>query len=1529
MPSNPLGTGVSRFLNDRDRQFAGVVFQASKPPLDSEFNLMGSIELEARAEEVRSRLCSGWLSDESNPYMDYVTSPVYSNYFYFGTNTNGARRNTPYAVVNGWVIPVSGTRTGVPPLAANDADCRNRILLNPPSSGVAGNVPELVFLEAWLARIDVDPPPPGVAVGKPSRGFLYKFGNVESGYTYLPDEMVDPDINFETTKRVQIQYRIRVVRNVNLSDYPEGFDPTCVYAQGLLSSPSVIPFSSMRQELGDPGLWRAGTGDSSTFSTVDGYVYAIPICTVFRRNATAFSDLANLAGAFNRNNQAVTRADYATYSSGLVLPGSITDVATSATFPSISNTILSTLTSYGEAYFKIDEEVLLVTSVTPSGSAFLVTFNRGQLRTTARSHAAGKPMEAYSLRPDGLFADQISASDILDMRHSVADKFDYDSILKTNLVSLLKGDLRTTWKRNGASTSQGSTVLYGDRVTSTSSVGSLTKLDSPDGNRRLWSDAVTTQRFVVPVKVPTNGSVQGNSINIAVDPYNINVTIESYGSGRDVNRQIGGQTLWFYGDSFRLKLSNFQAGVSGTEANQIRFALPVDSDVATLARFDGMTTDPNGVTNSLAPTGTSPSATLIRYGTPILFADPILKDGNGLSVAYDAGTGDLIYTLTGGTSGDPYRPFIDALQGSTSDAYSQALLLYLEFTVIYGAGRGLSHKPKYVNRAVYQGTVASILSRPGLDNAYPMVPTYLSDSPMVQVGVDREYAVTSEVMVDPGSKSFYVAPYRRVNTPSTLVRDGSRLNWYYNPALHYQGGMPRLVQDGTSTINSTVDPLNLFHTGLDTRFVEVPQEYLIRPGLHHIPTVPASVANFSSGMNFLLSSKEGTVTNTSDYNPDLVRYPSLRPGYYIVTADVGEVYGTATSGNTGAYGEKVTFTRVQSKGGMFKGIKFPPFYMPARITGVYLRQFGSLVPVQSPFSNNRVFVNSAGSDTNLIKDSFEGPSVFLYSDQNGDPYFVLNYEVLDPAKMPVGTTFENAQFLVECTLFAMDRGWGTTNSRFMLSSASGTSSLNAYTSANIGFITPAPLVNSSTDNQVTLYYNRVPYQGDVFGTQSSYADDVYHQGPPTIGENTGVFNNQLGPVSTLSLSNPEGFEILSAHSFVTSSGTGRLSGSGPTPLLTKAQAPENALDYDGTRIDLYRKSSLNRVGYEDWASNFFPTTSASISSQPVTKLEALSELFDGDINSEFCGATTNLPLGAYFRDKDFIGKTLYQSRSSSNVATIPVGTTTFVPFSAAISRGNCLTSDWEGLAFVCGSSTTASGSGTEALITVDGTSNVNSTTAFKTCRGGAAYCASDPFPGGPISVRITKARGNSNSGAVLMGTAYLVRSAPFSIGGLEVHAGNELQMVVVTHAIPNYFRESEVYHSASGIGEGYTAVDRYRILGKPLERKNVAIDVSLTPSPEPLFNTRIYDDPIFYGSADINTTAQESETLSVIADGQTSFTLSYRPLSSTAVQLFLNGIKLENGVSYSLSGSSYQNLTYTGSVSLMMSDVLEAWYLKL
>jgi hypothetical protein len=157
-------------------------------------------------------------------------------------------------------------------------------------------------------------------------------------------------------------------------------------------------------------------------------------------------------------------------------------------------------------------------------------------------------------------------------------------------------------------------------------------------------------------------------------------------------------------------------------------------------------------------------------------------------------------------------------------------------------------------------------------------------------------------------------------------------------------------------------------------------------------------------------------------------------------------------------------------------------------------------------------------------------------------------------------------------------------------------------------------------------------------------------------------------------------------------------------------------------------------------------------------------------------------------------------------------------------------------------------------------------------------------------------------------------------------------MFVVTQAVPAYFRETNVSHSAAGTNEGFTAVDRYRLLGKPLEKRRGAVNIGdgILPVPPPLFVTNIYDNPLFYGSSDVSLNAQEQVTLPVTVNGQTVFTLPKRPLDPTAVIVWLNGVKLESGVNYTVGGTTNQTLTYVVSLSnppLLTTDVLEVWYL--
>ena len=143
-------------------------------------------------------------------------------------------------------------------------------------------------------------------------------------------------------------------------------------------------------------------------------------------------------------------------------------------------------------------------------------------------------------------------------------------------------------------------------------------------------------------------------------------------------------------------------------------------------------------------------------------------------------------------------------------------------------------------------------------------------------------------------------------------------------------------------------------------------------------------------------SKEGPfgAVSSSDHNRNLVSYPSTA-GYYIVTPVVGETYGTS-SGSFSAFGRKYTNNGLRAAdGGPFRGIQFPPFYGPARITGVYVRESpgNPVVPAASPFNTDRVFVGGVGTDVNLLRDDFDGPDFLLDVDVNpDDPYKRPRYD---------------------------------------------------------------------------------------------------------------------------------------------------------------------------------------------------------------------------------------------------------------------------------------------------------------------------------------------------------------------------------------------------------------------------------------------------------------------------------------------------------------------------------------------------------
>ena len=503
-----FGSGVSRTLSAIDRAFRHVVFQSGKPPLDAEFNLQDSIHDENLREFIRENMHSGFIIDPTDASADFVTNALWSNFYKLGQQYTGETAPIQWANVNGWLIPVTGTAVSA------DSDTSNLVKLYPPPSTDARI--DFVFLEVWTAQVAPNPS----TTNKPSASTIYKHGNVEFGGTNITDDIEDPTIGYETTERVQVQYRIRVFgqgvglgASVALDVYPDGLDDPNILGQGTGTTPvGGMTFTNMRETLGDNSLWRAGDGDpTNSLGTTDGYVYAIPINAVFRRNTQPFvaveaSGNANQNGALDRNPSAAylsSPRDGAT----TLLTADLTNAldASSTGIIQIDNLVGSGLDdshiTLASTFLIIDNEVIgplsaVDTTVSPA-TITIGAGSRGRNDTMAAPHVAGSTIAFFNTRSDGAFADEIQSTDILDMRRAVTlGDWDYQRILLHNLSLLVQNRLKSSYKQSGAGDTQGTTVVEVDYLLAdgTTAVPNQTEaMDGPDGIRTIFSDTAAFQ----------------------------------------------------------------------------------------------------------------------------------------------------------------------------------------------------------------------------------------------------------------------------------------------------------------------------------------------------------------------------------------------------------------------------------------------------------------------------------------------------------------------------------------------------------------------------------------------------------------------------------------------------------------------------------------------------------------------------------------------------------------------------------------------------------------------------------------------------------------------------------------------------------------------------------------------------------------------------------------------------------------------------------------------------------------------------
>jgi len=284
--SDYLGPNQTRVLDSTNRNFDTVVFQKKKPPLSCEYNLNQAMTSEKLQDVVRYIGPSGWsvvgsvknnASESEALAGDVLCSSAYlANTIKLMALDKGIESDRLIAWVNGWKIKVQGTLPS--------ADENNVIqLIAPPDAGHRLN---FVFLEVWKQLVD-------------TTGTIYKYGNVNYNGSNMDNDLVDPVIGIETSLRVQIQYRIRIeeIYDLDIKLDPDGFINT-VYAQALKGLP--VSGYYFTQVPGDPGLWRAGYGDTASqddLGTVDGYTYAIPMFVVNRRSTHVFEQDGHSNGA--------------------------------------------------------------------------------------------------------------------------------------------------------------------------------------------------------------------------------------------------------------------------------------------------------------------------------------------------------------------------------------------------------------------------------------------------------------------------------------------------------------------------------------------------------------------------------------------------------------------------------------------------------------------------------------------------------------------------------------------------------------------------------------------------------------------------------------------------------------------------------------------------------------------------------------------------------------------------------------------------------------------------------------------------------------------------------------------------------------------------------------------------------------------------------------------------------------------------------------------------------------------------------
>lgn len=259
-----IGKGISRSLDPASAQYVLAMFQKDAPVGDDELNLVQQI-----AQVMLTRSLEGILTD--------------------GLAAGGLDFTGGSGVLN--LLPSLIFFNSFPVSVANPDGTGAKVAVNLPSvASLSGSQTrsDLVWLEFWFEEVG----PAGVLANGASSS-VFKLGGM--GNSTLTNVILNPTLNEELTRRVQLRWRVRtessrttignspnntnglVAQGGNASE-PDDLDTT-TYVPSSLRRFVEIDSSSKLHRAGDP----TSQAMSQALGAVDGYVWALPVAVVSRR----------------------------------------------------------------------------------------------------------------------------------------------------------------------------------------------------------------------------------------------------------------------------------------------------------------------------------------------------------------------------------------------------------------------------------------------------------------------------------------------------------------------------------------------------------------------------------------------------------------------------------------------------------------------------------------------------------------------------------------------------------------------------------------------------------------------------------------------------------------------------------------------------------------------------------------------------------------------------------------------------------------------------------------------------------------------------------------------------------------------------------------------------------------------------------------------------------------------------------------------------------------------------------------------